>query len=69
MASARPITIAVATMLRSRLATTWPTSTAAPRMGIVRKRSMTPVTLSVQTPTAVPAEPNIAHSTMIPGTT
>ena len=39
------------------------------RIGIVRKRSMTPVTLSVHTPTAVPAAPNIAHSTMIPGTT
>ena len=69
MAIARPTTSSVATTLRAKLATTCPTSTAPPRIGIVRKRSMTPPTLSAQTPTAVPAAPNIAHSTTIPGTT
>ena len=64
-----PTTTPVATRLRTRLATTWPVSTAQPRIGIVRNRSMIPVVMSWLTLTAVPAAPNPAQSRMMPGTT
>ena len=69
MAIARPTTSAVDDEVAQQAGDDVPDQHRAPRIGIVRKRSMTPVTLSVHTPTAVPAAPNIAHSTTIPGTT
>ena len=67
--SATQTTIPVEATLRSTLATTWPVSTAEPGIGSERKRSITPLVMSWQTATAVVAEPNPAHSRMIPGTT
>jgi hypothetical protein len=44
-------------------------STDELRIGMERKRSTIPETMSLQTLTAVVAEPKLAHSRMIPGTT
>ena len=55
--------------MRATLAATWPVSTAALEIGSVRKRSITPLVMSIATATAVPAEPKPAQRTMIPGTT
>ena len=56
-------------MLRATLATTCPVSTAEPRIGSDRNRSMMPFSMSYATLTAVVDEPNPAHRMMIPGTT
>lgn len=42
-------TMVVAVRLRTRLAATWPVSTAELRIGIERNRSMMPFTMSLQT--------------------
>jgi hypothetical protein len=64
-----PMTSAVATRLRARLATTWPTRTSEPLIGMDRNRSTMPLLMSLATATAVVPAPNPAHSTMRPGTT
>ena len=56
-------------MLRTTLATTWPVRKATPPMFMDRNRSTMPPVMSVQTRTAVSAEPKPAHSTSTPGTT
>ena len=63
------MTRAMATRLRARLATTWPTRTSEPLIGMDRNRSTMPLPISVATATAVVPAPNAAHSTMRPGTT
>lgn len=62
------ITSAVATTLRARLATTWPTSREEPKTGIERIRSTIPFDMSVATATAVVPAPNPAQRTISPGT-
>jgi hypothetical protein len=67
--SATAMTTPVASRLRTRLATTWPVSTAPLRIGMVRNRSMMPVVMSRETAMAVDDAPNPAQSRMMPGTT
>ena len=56
-------------VLRTTLATTWPVRKATPPMFMDRNRSTMPSVMSVQTRTAVSAEPKPAQSTSTPGTT
>lgn len=69
MRKATPKTSAVATVLRSTLAATWPARIGVPPMSSDRKRSTMPPVMSWVTVTAVLAEPKPAHSSITPGTT
>ena len=61
--------IAVVRMLRTTLASTCPVRTDDGAIAKVRKRSMIPSFMSLETLTAVVDAPKPAHSRMIPGTT
>jgi hypothetical protein len=69
IATATPTTTASPAMVRMVLPSTWPDSTAALAMPIVRNRAMIPSAMSMDTEIAVPwATPTIAMSRM-PGVT
>ena len=53
-AMATPRTTAMLTSVWMRLASTWPVSTAARAIAIVRNRSMMPLVMSIATTIAVP---------------
>ena len=52
-----------------RLPITWPVSTAARAMAMVRKRSMMPSVMSIATEIAVPSAAEATVTIRMPGTT
>jgi hypothetical protein len=66
-ASATATTSTPLTMVRMKLPRTWPVSTEARVMAMVRNRAMMPSLMSVQMPTAVDAAPAPAVIKKMPG--